>query len=120
MELSSLSKQDILRTLIKIFNESEIERFTLIIKQTPLKNKENKQEFSLLIDELPTPATRPKSSTIDRFYRTSHFLNLKKSATTRRDQSLDSFDDEDLPESPKELGEKLYRMGDFSEAAGIF
>ncbi len=38
MELSTLSKEEILRTLIKIFNESEIERFTLIIKQAPLKN----------------------------------------------------------------------------------
>ncbi len=64
--------------------------------------------------------TRPKSSTIDRFYRTSHFLNLKKSATTHRDYSHDSFDDDGLPESPKDLGVKLYRMGDFSEAAGIF
>jgi hypothetical protein len=41
--------------------------------------------------------------------------------TTHRDNnSHDSLDDEDLPESPKELGEKLYRMGDFSEAVGIF
>lgn len=85
MELSSLSKEEILRTLIKIFNESEIERFTLIIKQIPLKNTENKQDFNLRVDELPEPTTRPKSSTIDRFYRTSQFLNLKKSTTTRRD-----------------------------------
>lgn len=119
MDMGKYSKEEILRQIANILNESEIERFTILLKRRVIASSHRTQALTQKIDELIGTTTRPKSSTIDKYYRTSQFVNHQKTMSGSPSDS-DIPDDDSLPDSPKDLGIKLYRQGVFREAAEIF
>lgn len=75
MELSELSKEDILKEVVQLLNENQIKKLTLMVKRVPLAREQKKSEFSYSIEEtgITINTTRAKSSTIDRYYRSSNW-----------------------------------------------
>ncbi len=73
--MSSLTHEDILKEVLQLLNNSEIQKYTIIVKRLPLASQTKKMEFSYSAEEtgITISGVRGKSSTIDRYYRSSNF-----------------------------------------------
>lgn len=105
-----------LKEVVQLLNDNQIRKLTLLVKRVPLPPENKKSEFSYSIEEtgVTINTTRPKSSTIDRYYRSSHW-GLKSMSLFQEDEEESELNSI-LPDSPKDLGIKLYRDGDYIEA----
>lgn len=113
MELSELSKEDILKEVVQLLNQNQIKKLTLMVKRIPLATEHKKSEFSYSIEEtgVTVNTTRIKSSTIDRYYRSSNLGH--KSLSLFQEDDEESEINSILPDSPKDLGIKFYRDGEY-------
>lgn len=124
--MSHLSKEEILRELTRLFNEASIQKFTLLLQQTPLPVEQQDYQYHYQVEQLSKPTNRIKSASLadkNKYYK--HSISVRKNTNHNEDsrfygESRSIVDFEEISETPKSIALDLYRDGQIAEATEIF